>query len=55
VQKLTQALKTVKNPGNTFDLNPKWTRSLPSVIYFSCDINRDPPTQKTISNIKVDI
>jgi hypothetical protein len=24
--KTTQALKAVKIPGNTFDLNPKWTR-----------------------------
>jgi hypothetical protein len=25
VQKPTQALKSVKGPGNTFDLNPKWS------------------------------
>jgi hypothetical protein len=24
VQKPTQALKSVKGPGNTFDINPKW-------------------------------
>jgi hypothetical protein len=24
VQNLTQALKSIKDPGNTFDLNPKW-------------------------------
>jgi hypothetical protein len=29
--------------GNTFDLNPKWVRTLPSLIYFSWDIYRDPP------------
>jgi hypothetical protein len=54
VQKPTQALKSVKVPGNTFDLNPKWSRTLPSLIYFSWDINRDP-LNKTKSNIKVDI
>jgi hypothetical protein len=43
VQKPTQALKSVKDPGNTFDLNPKWSRTLPSLIYFSWDIYRDPP------------
>jgi hypothetical protein len=34
VQKPTQALKSVKDPGNTFDLNPNWARTLPSLIYF---------------------
>jgi hypothetical protein len=43
VQKPTQALKSAKDPGNTFDLIPKWSRTLPSLIYFSWDINRDPP------------
>jgi hypothetical protein len=38
VQKLTQALKSVKGPVNTFDLIPKWSRTLPSLIYFSWDI-----------------
>ena len=28
-QNPTQALMSVKCPGNTFDLNPKWTRTLP--------------------------
>jgi hypothetical protein len=46
VQKPTQALKSVKDPGNTFDLNPKWSRTLPSLIYFSWDINRDHPSIK---------
>jgi hypothetical protein len=41
VQKHTQALQSVKDPGNTFDKNPKWSRTLPSLIYFSWDINRD--------------
>jgi hypothetical protein len=34
VYKPTQALRVVKGPGNTFDLNPKWARTLPSLIYF---------------------
>jgi hypothetical protein len=54
VQKPTQALKSVKGPGNTFDINHKWSRTLPSLIYFSWDINRDPPPYKK-SNINVDI
>jgi hypothetical protein len=29
VQKPTQALKSVKGPGNTFDWRPKWARTLP--------------------------
>jgi hypothetical protein len=44
VQKTIQALKSVKDPSNTFDLNPKWSRTLPSLIYFSWDIYRDPPS-----------
>jgi hypothetical protein len=55
VQKSTKALKSVKGPGNTFDWNPKWSRTLPSLIYFSWDIYREPPSIKKISNIKVDI
>jgi hypothetical protein len=35
VQKPTQTLKAVKGPGNTFDLTPKWARTLPFGIYFS--------------------
>jgi hypothetical protein len=46
VQKPTQALKSVKGPGNTFDINPKWSRTLPFLIYFSWDIYRDPPSIK---------
>jgi hypothetical protein len=42
---------SVKVPGNTFDLNPKWQRTLPSFGNFSWDIYRVPP----IPNIKVDI
>jgi hypothetical protein len=46
VQKPTQALKSVKSPGNTFDINPKWSRTLPFLIYFSWDIYRDTPLHK---------
>jgi hypothetical protein len=49
VQKPTQALMSVKDTGNTFDLNPKWSRTLPSLIYLSSVIH------KKKSNIKVDI
>jgi hypothetical protein len=42
VQKPTQALTSVKGPGNTFDLNSKWARTLPGLKYFSWDIYRDP-------------
>jgi hypothetical protein len=49
VQKLTQALKSVKGPGNTFDLDPKWSRTLPSLIYFSWDIYKDPSSIKKIN------
>jgi hypothetical protein len=34
----TQALKSVKGTGNTLDFNPKWLRTLPSLIYFSWDM-----------------
>ena len=43
VQKPTQALKSVKGPGNTFDINQKWSRTLPSLIYFSWDMHKVPP------------
>jgi hypothetical protein len=46
VQKPTQALQSVKGPGNTFDVNPKWAKTLPSLIYFSWNIYRDPPSTK---------
>jgi hypothetical protein len=55
VQKPTQALTSVKDLDNTVDLNPKWARTLPSGIYFSWNIYRDPPSTKTNSNIKVDL
>jgi hypothetical protein len=55
VQKPTQALKSVKDPGNTFDINHRWSRTLPSLIYFLWDIYRDPHSIIYFSNIKVDI
>jgi hypothetical protein len=57
VQKPTQALKSVKGAGNTFDLNPKWSRTLPSLIYFSWDIYRNPLSikQNQISKLIFDI
>jgi hypothetical protein len=56
MQKPTQALESVNGPGNTFDLNPKWARTLPSLIYFSWDIYIETPLHtKNYSNIKVDI
>ena len=39
----TQSLKSIKDPGNIFDLHCKWTGTSPSLIYFSWDIYRDPP------------
>jgi hypothetical protein len=55
VQKSPQALMSVKGPGITFDLSPKWARPLPYLISFSWDIYRDPPSTIVFSNIKVDI
>jgi len=52
VENPIQALQSVKGPGNTFDLNPKWERTLPSFGNFSWDIYRVPPKK---SNIKVDM
>ena len=42
VQKTNQGLQSIKGPANTFDWIPKWIRTLPSLIYFSWDIHRDP-------------
>jgi hypothetical protein len=42
VQKPTQAVTSDKDTGNTFEVNPNWARTLPSLIYFSCDIYRYP-------------
>jgi hypothetical protein len=41
VQKPTQALNSGKGPGNTFDINHKWSRTLPSLIYCSWDNIKD--------------
>jgi len=53
----TQALKSVKGLGNTVDYTPKWTRTLPDLIYLSWHIDRNPPPQNNIKyqSIKVDI
>jgi hypothetical protein len=55
-------LKSVKDPGNTFNINSKWERTLPSLIYFSWDIYRDPlrwdnapQAHSRVSNINFDI
>jgi hypothetical protein len=48
VQKSTQELKSVKGPGNTFDINTKWERTLPSLTYLLWDIYRDLPSIKKI-------
>jgi hypothetical protein len=55
VQKPTHALQSLKGPGNTFDRNPKWSKTLPFLIYFSWDIYRNPHSMIFFSNIKVDI
>jgi hypothetical protein len=43
VQNPPQVLKSVKGPGNTFDLSPNWERTLLSAGNFSWDIYRVPP------------
>ena len=40
VQKLTQTLKSAKDQGNTFDINPNWERTLSSAGNFAWDIYR---------------
>jgi hypothetical protein len=42
VQKPIQALKSIKGPGNTFDLNPKWARTLPLGIFHGIFIEPYP-------------
>jgi hypothetical protein len=34
----TKTLTTTKDLGNTVKLGPKWARTLPSLIYFSWDL-----------------
>ena len=48
MQKQTQALKSVKGPGNTFDLSSKWLRTLPSLIYVS--VAPEPVKQNLMDN-----
>jgi hypothetical protein len=52
VQNLNQAVKSVKDPGNTFDINPKWERTFPSFDNLAWDIYR---VSQKYPNIKVDI
>jgi hypothetical protein len=47
-------IPSVKDLGNTVNRNPKWSRTLPFLIYFSWVINRDPTLHNLFSNIKVD-
>jgi hypothetical protein len=49
VQKRTHALMTFKGPSNTFDLNPKWARTLLLAILYGIFIEHPTPP------IKVDI
>jgi hypothetical protein len=53
MQKPTQALKSVKGLGNTFDINPKWARTLPSGILHGISI--EPPHPPHFFFIEVDI
>jgi hypothetical protein len=41
---------SVKDIGNALNINSKWARNLPSLIYFTRVINRIPPPNP---NIKV--
>jgi hypothetical protein len=43
----------VKAPGNTFDLNPKWARTLPLEIFHVVFIEPLPFQQKTIEISKL--
>jgi hypothetical protein len=59
VKKPTQALQSFKGPGNTFDINYKWSITLPSLIYFSWDKvpgwGSAPQAHSRVSNINFDI
>jgi hypothetical protein len=50
----TQALKSVKDQDNTFNIGPKWARTLPFLIYFY-GIFIETPSTIFFSNIKIDI
>jgi len=54
MQKPTQALKSVKGLGNTFELNPKWARTLPSGIFHGIFKETSPP-KKSFFLFEVDI
>jgi hypothetical protein len=45
MQKPTQALQSVNSLGYTFDLNPKWERTMPSFDIFSWVIYRAPKSK----------
>ena len=49
VQKPTQAIKSVKGTGNTFDLNPNWAR-ICRWEFFMGYLEKPPPPQKNNSN-----
>jgi len=46
MQKPTQALKSIKGPGNTFDLNLKWARALPLGMFHRIFIEPIPLPEK---------
>ena len=48
VQRPIQAPKSVKDPGNTFDLSPEWEWTLPSFGNFSWDIYRQLVLNQTV-------
>ena len=47
-----QELKSVKVLGNTFDLNPKWAKTLPSGIFHR--IFKEPPSPFLLSKLTFD-
>ena len=56
VQKPTQALASVKGPCITYDLNPKWARTLTLGIFHGIFIEHPPPfLHKKNPNVKVDM
>jgi hypothetical protein len=61
VQNSTLALKSVTDLGITFELNPRWERTLPFFGNFAWDIHRVPPKDSApqghsrVSNINFDI
>jgi hypothetical protein len=55
MKNISRTAKFLHDPGNTFNVNPKWKRTLASLLYFSWDIYRGPTLHNLFSNIKVDI